>query len=163
MRITHWINITRRKRGLGHDDAPKLIKAAIRAALDAEKVDVPCELNVFLTDNEDIREVNREFRKIDKATDVLSFPMNEFVPGKFDPEGAVYDFDEEKTLLGDILISLERVQEQGEEYGHGFEHELSYITVHSVLHLLGYDHVDEGEMKAQMRKREKEIMLILGI
>ena len=112
----------------------------------------------MLTDDEGIHAVNREFRQVDRATDVLRFPFNELTPGAFDPDACERDLDTGALLLGDMMISLERCAAQGEEFGHGFGREIQYLTVHSVLHLLGYDHVDEGEMKAQMRAREKAIM-----
>ena len=127
-------------------------------ALDAEGVDVPCIISVMLTDDEGIQTVNREFRGVDRATDVLSFPMNELVPGDFDEELCEHDMDTGAVMLGDMMISIPRCEEQGEEFGHGYKREIMYLTVHSVLHLLGYDHIDEGEMKAQMRAREKAIM-----
>ena len=89
---------------------------------------------------------------------MLSFPLYELTPGEFDPEICERDFDTGAVMLGDMMISLERCESQGEEFGHGFGREIQYLTVHSVLHLLGYDHVDEGEMKKQMRAREKAIM-----
>ena len=95
---------------------------------------------------------------MDRPTDVLSFPQNELIPGRFDAAGCERDMDSGAVLLGDMMISVPRCQAQGLEYGHGYRRELMYLTVHSVLHLLGYDHVDEGEMKAQMRAREKAIM-----
>ena len=150
--------ISREKHGLGHPNAERLIKAAIKKALAAENVDVPCIVNVMLTDDEGIHRVNREFRGVDRPTDVLSFPMNELTPGAFDAESCEYDPGTGRILLGDMMISLMRCSEQGRELGHGFDREVSYLTVHSVLHLLGYDHTDEGSMKAQMRAREKEIM-----
>ena len=97
-------------------------------------------------------------RGIDRATDVLSFPFNELRPGAFDASVCERDPESGRLLLGDMMISLERCAAQGEEFTHGFEREIRYLTVHSVLHLLGYDHVDEGRMKKQMRAREKEIM-----
>ena len=127
-------------------------------ALDAEGVDVPCIISVMLTDDEGIQTVNREFRGVDRATDVLSFPMNELVPGDFDEQLCEHDMDSGAVMLGDMMISIPRCEEQGEEFGHGYKREIMYLTVHSVLHLLGYDHIDEGEMKAQMRAREKAIM-----
>ena len=93
---------------------------------------------------------------------MLSFPLNELRPGEFRPEECERDLDTGDILLGDMVFSLERCASQGEEFGHGFAHELMYLTVHSVLHLLGYDHVDEGEMKRRMRGREKAIMERLG-
>lgn len=150
-----------------HVNTPALtahIKRCIQGALDAEGVTVPCEVNVLLTDNEGIREINREYRDIDRTTDVLSFPMFEFVPGEF-PENVTELLDPGSALLplGDMAISVEKVRAQAEEFGHSQERELGYLTVHSVLHLLGYDHVDEGEMKKQMRGREEAIMASLNI
>ena len=111
------------------------IKTAARAVLDAEAVQGPCELSVLLTDDEGIHVINKEYRDVDRPTDVLSFPL-----GDTDPATGRY-------LLGDMVLNVSRAQAQGAEYGHGAEHEISYLTVHSVLHLLGYDHVDEGPMK----------------
>lgn len=155
------LSLSREKRSLGHENARGLILRAVKAALKAEGVDEPCAVSALLTDNEGIREINREYRGIDSATDVLSFPMNQLVPGEFDAAECERDLDTGCILLGDMAFSLERCALQGEEFGHGFDHELMYLTVHSVLHLLGYDHVDEGEMKKQMREREKAIMLTL--
>ena len=156
--MRHEVTISREKTGLGHREAAGLIKKAVNRALDAEGVDLPCIVNVMLTDDEGIHAVNKEFRNVDRATDVLSFPFNELTPGAFDPGACERDLDTGALLLGDMMISLERCAAQGEEFGHGFGREIQYLTVHSVLHLLGYDHVDEGEMKAQMRAREKAIM-----
>lgn len=152
------LSVSREKRGLGHENARKLILRAAAAALAAEGVTEDCALSALLTDDEGIREINREYRGIDSATDVLSFPLNELAPGEFDAAACERDLDTGRILLGDMAFSLERCACQGEEYLHGFDHELMYLTVHSVLHLLGYDHVDEGEMKRQMREREKAIM-----
>ena len=152
------LSVSREKRGLGHGNARELILRAARAALRAEGVTEPCALSALLTDDAGIREINREYRGIDAATDVLSFPMNELMPGAFDAAECERDYDTGCILLGDMAFSLERCARQGGEFGHGFEHELMYLTVHSVLHLLGYDHVDEGEQKRRMRAREKEIM-----
>ena len=156
--MQHEIYVSREKTGLGHREAAGLIKKAAAMALDAEGIQTPCVISVMLTDDEGIHAVNREFREVDRATDVLSFPLNELSPGKFDPEACERDFDTGAVMLGDMMISLERCESQGEEFGHGFGREIQYLTVHSVLHLLGYDHVDEGEMKKQMRAREKTIM-----
>ena len=156
--MTHQIIVSREKRGLGYPDAAANIKKAVKTALAAEGITEPCIISVSLTDDEGIRAVNREFRAIDRATDVLSFPFNELTPGAFDPDDCERDMESGRILLGDMMISLERCAAQGEEFGHGFEREIRYLSVHSVLHLLGYDHVDEGEMKKQMREREKMIM-----
>ena len=122
------------------------IKKAALAVLEAEKIADKCELSVLLTDDEGIHVINKEFRDVDKPTDVLSFPM-----GDTDPRTG-------RLLLGDMVLNVARAESQGVEFGHGPEHEISYLTVHSVLHLLGYDHVDEGPMKKEMRGREKIIM-----
>ena len=145
-------------KNLGHNNSASLIKKAINMALSAENVQEKCIINVVLTDDEGIRAVNLQERNIDSATDVLSFPANELTPGEFDPEVCEWDYDNDAVYLGDMMISVPRCEQQGEEFGHGYERELMYLTVHSVLHLLGYDHVDEGEMKRQMREREKAIM-----
>ena len=156
--MEHEVYISREVIGLGHNESAALIKKAIKMALDAEGIDVPCIISVMLTDDEGIQTINREFRGVDRATDVLSFPMNELVPGEFDEEICEHDMDSGAVMLGDMMISIPRCEEQGEEFGHGYKREIMYLTVHSVLHLLGYDHIDEGEMKAQMRAREKAIM-----
>ena len=156
--MEHEIYVSREKKNLGHRNAAALIKKAVNMALDAEQIPVPCLISVMLTDEEGIRQVNRDFRGIDRATDVLSFPLNELSPGAFDPELCERDPETGAVMLGDMMISLPRCEAQGEEFGHGFEREIMYLSVHSVLHLLGYDHVDEGEMKRQMRQREKFIM-----
>ena len=151
-------DIRRDVKNLGHNNSAALIKKAINMALSAENVQESCIINVVLTDDEGIRAVNLSERNIDSATDVLSFPANELTPGEFDPEVCEWDYDNDAVYLGDMMISVPRCEQQGEEFGHGYERELMYLTVHSVLHLLGYDHVDEGEMKRQMREREKAIM-----
>lgn len=156
--MTHEIYISRDVDDLGFENAEELICKAVNMALDAENVTVPCLIDAVLTDNEGIRATNREFRQVDAATDVLSFPFNELEPGKFDPALCDRDPETGAVLLGDMMISVPRCKEQGEEFGHGFEREIMYLTVHSVLHLLGYDHLDEGPMKKQMREREKMIM-----
>lgn len=158
MNMKHEIYVSREVTGLGHNNSAACIKKAVNMALDAEGVDVPCIVSVMLTDDEGIHSVNREFRNVDRPTDVLSFPMNELTPGAFAAAECERDMDTGAVLLGDMMISIPRCAAQGEEFGHGYERELMYLTVHSVLHLLGYDHVDEGEMKHAMRAREKAIM-----
>lgn len=156
--MKHEIYVSREVKGLGHNNSAACIKRAVNMALDAEGVDVPCVVSVMLTDDEGIHSVNREFRNVDRPTDVLSFPMNELTPGAFDADACERDMDTGAVLLGDMMLSVPRCAAQGEEYGHGYERELMYLTVHSMLHLLGYDHMDEGEMKRAMRAREKAIM-----
>ena len=148
--MRHLIYVTRQKRGLGHPETANLVKKAAAAALSCEGMDEPCEISVTLTDGEGIHVINRENRNVDAPTDVLSFPIDE------------PDLDTGCRFLGDMVLNLERVESQAEEYGGGYAHEAQYLTVHSVLHLLGYDHLDEGEEKARMRAREKAIMKELG-
>ena len=157
------IMLSRSKSGLGRPEARRLIIRAISAALRAENVGVDCEISVLLTDNSGIWELNRDYRGVDRPTDVLSFPANELTPGEFDAEMCDIDLETGRAFLGDMAISLEKCAAQAEEYGHSFERELMYLTVHSTLHLLGYDHVDEAEMKRQMRAREELIMSGLGV
>jgi len=140
-----------------------LLERVIAAALEAEGVGTPCEVDVLITDDEGIRQINLEQRGIDRPTDVLSFPMFDYRPGQPPLDGSDADPATGLTPLGDMAISLERAEEQASEYGHPVERELSYLAVHSVLHLLGYDHMDEGEQKAQMRGREEAILGSLGI
>jgi len=139
-----------------------LLNNVISAALAAEQVDTPCEVNVLVTNDAAIHEINLDMRNVDRPTDVLSFPMFELAPGE-KPGEEDADPDTGLVPLGDMVLSLERAREQAAEYGHSVEREVSYLAVHSVLHLLGYDHMDEGPMKAQMRGREEDILSALGI
>ena len=145
------------------EELTERLEQVITAALEAEGVELPCEISVLLTDDAGIHQVNLDMRDVDRPTDVLSFPMFELEPG-VPPEGEDYlDPATDLCPLGDMCISLERAQEQAKEFGHSLEREICYLTVHSVLHLLGYDHLDEGPMKAQMREREEAILAGLGI
>ena len=142
---------------------PLLLDRVINAALEAEGVKTPCEVDVLITDDQGIHQINLEQRGIDRPTDVLSFPMFNYLPGCPPIDDSDADPGTGLTPLGDMVISLERARAQAQEYGHPVERELSYLAVHSVLHLLGYDHVDEGEQKARMRQREEAILSDLGI
>ena len=122
------------------------IKKAVLAALCFEEVDESCEISVEITDNDGIRELNREFRGKDSPTDVLSFPM-----GDINPENGL-------MILGDIVISAEKAKEQSEELNQSFERELMFLAVHATLHLLGYDHELSDEDDFEMRKKQKKIM-----
>ena len=135
-----------------------VIRSCVNAVLRQENVKAPCEINILITNDQGIRAINNASRNIDKATDVLSFPMFELKPGEF-PEDCNDLLDPETGLcpLGDMAISLERATAQAKAFGHSVRREVGYLTIHSMLHLLGYDHMDEGEMKKQMRKREEEI------
>ena len=162
MRKTHYIPITADVPGAANDANCALIRRTIGTALAAEGLTAPCEVDVLLTDDDGIHEINREMRQVDRPTDVLSFPEFELTPGQLPgPE----DTDPGTGLipLGDMVLSMERVAAQAREYGHSKQRELSYLVTHSVLHLLGYDHLDEGPMKAQMRARDEAIMALLGL
>ena len=157
MRKTHYIPVEADVPGI-NDGLRAFIRRVIRTALQAEGVTLPCEVDVFVTSDNGIHRINKEQRDVDAPTDVLSFPLNELTPGSFDPELCEQDWETGAVMLGDMMISIPACEKQGEEFGHGFEREIQYLTVHSVLHLLGYDHVDEGEQKRRMRAREKAIM-----
>lgn len=157
----HYIPVTAGVPGVG-DSQRAFIRKIIRMALAAEGVDFPCEVDVLVTSDEEIHALNRETRQIDKATDVLSFPAFDLRPGELPgPEDA--DPGTGLVPLGDMMISMEHAAAQAKEYGHSNRRELAYLVVHSVLHLLGYDHMDEGPEKAQMREREEAILAELGI
>ena len=158
----HYIPVTADVPGAANDANCALIRRTIRTALAAEGLTAPCEVDVLLTDDDGIHEINRELRQVDRPTDVLSFPEFELTPGQLPgPEDA--DPGTGLIPLGDMVLSMERVAAQAREYGHSKRRELSYLVTHSVLHLLGYDHLDEGPMKAQMRAREEAIMALLGL
>ena len=148
----------------GAEPYAALLRRVIPAALEAEGVPFPCEVDVLFTDDEGIHAINREQRDVDRPTDVLSFPMFNLTPGT-PPTLDDVEVDPGTGLvpLGDMVLSLERAEAQGEEFGHGTEREVAYLAVHSVLHLLGYDHLDEGPQKARMRAREEAILNGLGI
>ena len=135
-----------------------IITKCVEATLKAEGVNVPCEINVLVTNDKGIQAINLASREIDSPTDVLSFPMFQLEPGKLPENWDDYlDPESDRCPLGDMCISLERAIAQAKEFGHSVRREVGYLTIHSMLHLLGYDHVDEGEMKAQMRAREELI------
>ena len=134
------------------------IRRCIEATLAAEQITADCEINVMVTDDVGIHGVNLASRGIDKPTDVLSFPMFQLEPGNPPADWEAY-LDPETGLcpLGDMCISLQRAKAQAKEFGHSVKREVGYLTIHSMLHLLGYDHLDEGPMKKQMRGREEAI------
>ena len=143
-----------------------IIKDVVEASLDYEKCPYEAEVNVILTDNETIREINRDHRQIDSATDVLSFPMVDYEsPSDFDHvEDAVEDYFNPETgelMLGDIVISVEKVEEQAEKYGHSQTRELAFLVAHSMLHLCGYDHMEEEE-RLLMEERQRAILETRG-
>ena len=162
MRKTHYIPITADMEGAADKRTCALIRRTIRTALAAEGLTAPCEVDVLLTDDEGIHQINLDMRNVDRPTDVLSFPEFYLTPEELP---AAEDADPGTGLipLGDMVLSMERVAAQAEEYGHSRQRELAYLVTHSVLHLLGYDHLDEGGMKQQMRGREEAIMALLGL
>ena len=135
-----------------------LIRNAVEATLDFEDFQNYCEVSVTFTDNAGIHELNNKYRGVDKPTDVLSFPL-------FDFEGECEEppIDEVMSNLGDIVISLEKAKEQAEEFGHSFERETAFLCVHSMLHLLGYDHERSEDEDKEMRSKQTEIMRIMGL
>ena len=139
-----------------------IIRKCVETTLSAEGVSVPCEINVLVTNDKGIRAINQACRGIDKATDVLSFPMFQLEAGN-PPEDWETFMDPETNMcpLGDMAISLERAIAQAKEFGHSTRREVGYLTIHSMLHLLGYDHLDEGPQKAQMRSREEQIAALI--
>lgn len=137
-----------------------LIQKVVQKVLEEENVQEDVDVYITLTNNEEIHKINKEYREVDRPTDVLSFPMydrEEVYQLKKD-----FESDEVEKILGDIIVSVEKVKEQAEEYGHSFERELAYLVTHGCLHLLGYDHMIEEEQKV-MRKREEEILGLLHI
>lgn len=139
----------------------ELAKKVILTVLEDENFDIECEISLLITDNENICEMNTEFRDKPTATDVLSFPMLEF-----DEEGNIISGDEDldgTLLLGDIVISLERAKAQAEEYGHSLEREIGFLCAHSTLHLLGYDHEDSEESRLEMREKEEKALSKIGL
>lgn len=140
----------------------EIIRDVVNESLDYEKCPYEAEVNVILTDNQAIQEINREHRQIDAPTDVLSFPMVDYeAPSDFDHvEDAVEDYFNPETgelMLGDIVISVDKVEEQAEKYGHSQTRELAFLVAHSMLHLCGYDHMEE-EGRLLMEARQNEIL-----
>ena len=135
-----------------------IITKCIETTLAAEGITAPCEINVLVTNDRGIHAINKASRDIDRPTDVLSFPMFELEAGN--PPADWEDYLDPETgmcPLGDMCISLEQAEAQAKEFGHSSRREVGYLTIHSMLHLLGYDHLDEGPQKAQMRGREETI------
>ena len=139
-----------------------LIQTVCQKVMESEECDFDAQISLTLTDNENIRQINNEHRGIDKPTDVLSFPMLEF-----DENGDIieneFEYDEDMIMLGDIVISMERAREQAIEFGHSFTREIAFLTAHSMLHLLGYDHVDDEEGERIMCQKQEAVLSGLGI
>lgn len=144
----------------------EIINTVVEASLDYEECPYEAEVNVILTDNEGIREINRDHRQIDSPTDVLSFPMIEYeLTSDFSHvEDSVEDYFNPETgelILGDIIISVDKVEEQAEKYGHSQTRELAFLVAHSMLHLCGYDHMEEEE-RLIMEQRQEAILQMKG-
>lgn len=147
-------------------DYSPLIQSVIEAAMDYEACPYEAEVNVILTDNAAIQKINLEQRSMDCPTDVLSFPMQEYPApadfSKLEEEMDAFHPETGELLLGDIVISVEKVIEQANAYGHSAERELGFLVVHSMLHLFGYDHMEEKEAK-KMEKKQEEILQGIGL
>ena len=150
-------------------DYENILRQVIEKTLEQEKCPYECEVNLTFTDNESIRNINREFRELDVPTDVLSFPMVDYIsPADYailesDEAVAIYFNPESgELLLGDIVISVERAVEQAQTYGHTLKREICFLTAHSMLHLLGYDHMEEDE-RIVMEKKQEEVLNALAI
>ena len=155
--MNHQIRIGFSTEVENEDEVRALVEKCARNVLSRENVDFPAEIDITVVDADTIREMNAEYRSKDSVTDVLSFPMYEFYNGEPREE-----LDEEPdtgcVMLGDMILCYTRACEQAKEFGHSTKREVGYLTIHSILHLLGYDHVDEGPMKKQMRAAEEAIL-----
>ena len=148
-------------------DAAALMEKVANACAKCEGVSLPLDVHILLTDDEEIREINREYRQIDRATDVLSFPAIAYAPGKTAGQSEKrisreMDVGSGCCFLGDIIISIPRAKEQAAEYGHSLTRELGYLTAHAMFHLMGYDHMEEDE-KRSMRAMEEKALASVGI
>lgn len=134
----------------------ELVNSAIVAALSVEEFAAPAEVNVTFVSDEKIKIINRDFRNINASTDVLSFPLGEDGNYDINPENGC-------AMLGDVIISIDHAMYQADLYGHGLDRELAYLTVHSIFHLLGYDHMDDGKEKAVMRAKEEAALKLINL
>ncbi len=146
-------------------DYEKIIKEIVDAALRYEACPYECEIGVLLTDDEEIKHLNQEFRGMDRSTDVLSFPLIEYenaaVFDRIEDDIASFDLENGELMLGDIVISVDHVYKQAELYGHSIEREFAFLLAHSMLHLMGYDHIDDNE-REEMEKRQEAILESVG-
>ena len=144
------------------EELSSMIQTVCQRVMEEEECDFDAQISLTLTDNQNIQIINNEHRGINAPTDVLSFPMLEF-----DEEGQIIDnefeYDDDLIMLGDIVISLERAREQSIEFGHSFEREVAFLTAHSMLHLLGYDHVDDKEGEEIMCQKQEKVLTSLKI
>lgn len=144
-----------------------IINEVIAVSLEVEKCPYEAEISVTITDNEEIKKINNEFRNMDKPTDVLSFPLIDYnKPSDFsiieEDDDELFDLDTGELMLGDIIISMERAKEQAKEYGHSIEREIGFLTAHSMLHLMGYDHIEVNEEKL-MKEKQEQILGEVGL
>ncbi len=151
------------------EETMQLIETVLDAGLENEGIDTDVEISVTITTAEEVHRINREFRGIDRTTDVLSFPMVEYPSVDMDPEtrrqaveASEWNPDTEAVLLGDIIINDQQAQLQAEEYGHSLQREIAFLTIHSLLHLLGYDHMEEDQ-EQQMREHQNQVLEKLHI
>ena len=152
---------------IGVADYENILKKVVDGALDLENCPYECEVSITIVDNDEIRDINREYRGIDSATDVLSFPMVEYdSPADFgflEEEGNdCFNPETGELLLGDIILSADRILEQAEKYGHSVVRELAFLTAHSMLHLMGYDHIEDKE-RMEMEDKQRKLMSLLNI
>ncbi len=142
------------------DNACKFLNDVVSATLLYEKVALPCYVSIAVVDEDEIKEINNEHRGIDAVTDVLSFPVVNLIDGSFDENAG--DFYDGRLILGDVVLCAKRAKEQSVEFGHSYERELGYLTCHSVLHLLGYDHEVDADREV-MRQKEEAVMELLNL
>ena len=142
------------------DEVCRLLEDVVGATLKYENVDIPCYVSITVVDDDEIKEINSEHRGIDSVTDVLSFPVVNLIDGSFDDNAG--DYYEGRLILGDVVLCAKRAREQSEEFGHSYSRELGYLTCHSILHLIGYDHEVDEERKV-MRQKEEAVMEILNL
>ena len=142
------------------DEVCRLLEDVVGATLKYENVDIPCYVSITVVDDDEIKEINSEHRGIDSVTDVLSFPVVNLIDGSFDDNAG--DYYEGRLILGDVVLCAKRAREQSEEFGHSYSRELGYLTCHSILHLIGYDH-EVDEEREVMRQKEEAVMEMLNL
>ncbi|MBQ6894122.1 MAG: rRNA maturation RNase YbeY [Clostridia bacterium] len=142
------------------DEAQKLIEKVVNVTLEYEKIEEPCYVSITIVDENEIKQLNCDHRNIDKVTDVLSFPVVNLLDGSFEKNPG--DYFEDKLILGDVVLCAKRAKEQSVEFGHSYERELGYLTCHSILHLIGYDHETEEEREV-MREKEEAVMELVKL
>lgn len=143
-----------------NDDVCDFLRTVVTATLEYEKVNEPCFVSITVVDEDEIKEINNEHRGIDAVTDVLSFPVVNLIDGTYEENAG--DFFEGRLILGDVVLCAKRAREQSIEFGHSYERELGYLTCHSILHLIGYDHEEDFEREV-MRQKEEAVMTKLNL